>query len=103
MCALQCDKMGVKWNSRFKKERGLDFGETQPSGSASEKGMQVERDDAGSEGEPEKGSETCLRKRKMKWRAQGTEVGRIAGVKGKEMDEETFKHSDIKTEFFKHS
>lgn len=21
VCALQCDKMGVKWNSRFKKER----------------------------------------------------------------------------------
>ena len=37
MCALQCDKMGVKWNSRFKKERGLDFGETRPSGSESEK------------------------------------------------------------------
>ena len=33
MCALQCDKMGAKWNSRFKKVKGLDFSETGPSGS----------------------------------------------------------------------
>lgn len=49
VCALQCDKMGVKWNSRFKKERGLDFGETRPSGSerhrdgGSERGGEVMR------------------------------------------------------------
>lgn len=46
-----------------------------------------ERDDAGSEGEPERGYKTCLRNRKMST-AQGTEVGRRAGVKGKEMDGE---------------
>lgn len=40
MCALQCDKMGAKWNSGFKKERGLDFGKTRPSGSWSERGME---------------------------------------------------------------
>ena len=40
VCALQCDKMGVKWNSGFKKERGLDFGETRPSGS--ERGRETE-------------------------------------------------------------
>ena len=41
VCALRCDKMGVKWNSGFKKERGLDFGETRPSGSEGkrERGM----------------------------------------------------------------
>lgn len=43
MCALQCDKMGVKWNSGFKKDRGLDFGETLPSGSESKRGMEAKR------------------------------------------------------------
>lgn len=62
MCALQCDKMGVKWNSRFKKERGLDFSETWPSGSERESERQTEgwrqrrreRDDDAGTGKSEK-------------------------------------------------
>lgn len=50
VCALQCDKMGVKWNSRFKKERGLDFSETWPSGSERERERQK---DGGRGGERE--------------------------------------------------
>ncbi len=36
-CSPQCDKMGVKWNSRSEKGRGLGFGETRPSGSEGER------------------------------------------------------------------
>lgn len=42
MCALQCDKMGAKWNSRFKKVRGLDFSETGPSGSERKEKREME-------------------------------------------------------------
>lgn len=50
MCALQCDKMGVKWNSRFKKERGLDFSETWPSGSERESERARDRQKDGGRG-----------------------------------------------------
>lgn len=50
MCALQCDKMGVKWNSRFKKERGLDFSETWPSGSERESKRARDRQKDGGRG-----------------------------------------------------
>lgn len=81
MCALQCDKMGVKWNSRFKKERGLDFGATRPSGSESEREIEGwrhrERDDAGSEKEREKCYKTCTKKI-----VQKQENGDSAGDRG---------------------
>lgn len=44
VCALQCDKMGVEWNSRFKKVRGLDSCETRPSGSDEERDMMMSTD-----------------------------------------------------------
>lgn len=56
MCALQCDKMGAEWNSRFKKVRGLDFCKTGPSGSDREGrkkkvwSRKKEMDDVGNKG-----------------------------------------------------
>ena len=39
VCALRCDKMGVKWNSGFKKEGGWGWGKEGAGGEEGKGGM----------------------------------------------------------------